>query len=96
MGAYEAATTLLYFSLGAAVLGAFTPSFGATLLVVAAYTTTLLSRTGINAVQGDAVALLMLGVVLYVVGGAASLVSHKVTRWVLPRRARRGARYYYE
>jgi hypothetical protein len=93
MGAYEAATTLLYFVLGAAVLGALTRNFGATLLVAAAYTVSLLSLSRINATHDDAAALLLLGLVLFVVAGAGGLVGQNAARWAR-RRMRRTPRRY--
>ena len=96
MGAYEAATTLLCFVLGAAILGAFTRSFGATLLVAASYTVSLLSLTRINATQDDAAALLLLGLVLFVAAVAGGLIGQNAARWVRRRMRRIPRRYNWQ
>jgi hypothetical protein len=71
------ALILICFVLGAMALGALLPTFGATLLVAAAYTCAILARASINDGQGsDGIVLFLLGLVMFIVAGAAGLIGH--------------------
>jgi hypothetical protein len=71
------ALTLLCFVLGAMALGALLPTFSATLLVAAAYTCAILARASINDWLGsDGIALLLLGLVMFIIAGASGLIGH--------------------
>lgn len=89
MVAYEAASTMLYFALGAMVLGALAPTFGATFLLAAAYTIALLSLARLDELRGNVAAIFLLGFILFAVAAAAGLIGHNAVRWVLRRRRRK-------
>jgi hypothetical protein len=91
-----AAMLLIFFALGAAVLGALVRTDGATLLVAAAYTTAVLSIAGFTAKHDDSAMLIFAALILFPVAGAAGLSGHDagrfLRRWLRRRSLPHGAR----
>ena len=76
MGKYETALTLICLLGGAAALGATMRSFGATLIIAAAYVTALLFVVGVGNARFDPASVVLLWFMLVIVAASPALIGH--------------------